>query len=94
MSRPSQNLGEGPELDQPRQSSSPWNPAQDSNAGVGTSFGDLVDDATDRDLLADFTDSALAADQLPTSGHDQAPQPAPSRYTYPFIRGPRGRLAD
>ena len=84
MSRPSQNLGEGPELDQPRRSSSPWNPAQDSNAGVGTSFGDLVDDAADRDLLADFTSHATAADQLPVDGDDRpAPPTGSSRYTYP-----------
>jgi hypothetical protein len=74
---------------------SPYSADRDSQAGVGTSFGEETDAADMSDALHDdFASHAQAADQRPTAGNDQASQPTPSRYTYPFVRGPGGRLAD
>ncbi|HTY33142.1 hypothetical protein [Mycobacterium sp.] len=39
-----------------------------------------------------FGDAASAASQLPTKGDDRAPQTTPTRFTYPSVRGPGGRL--
>jgi hypothetical protein len=57
----------------------PYNPARDSNAGVGVG-DDYSADLANKDL-AGFNAGALGADQLPTAGHDQ--QPEQTSYTYP-----------
>ena len=62
---------------------SPNSPSRDSNAGTGDAF----DQAADTDHRQTFTDHALAADQLPTAGHDQQPPETPARFAYPFVRG-------
>jgi hypothetical protein len=66
-----------------------WNPARDSNAGIGTGDFDYHPDAVVDEDLAAFNAGAVAADQLPTAGHDQ-PQEA-SGYSYPTPR-PGGGL--
>jgi hypothetical protein len=60
-------------------SAAPFDAARDSNAAAGNTL-DYQPGVADDDLTA-FNAGALAADQLPTTGHDQ-PQEA-SGYSYP-----------
>jgi hypothetical protein len=69
--------------------SSPFDAGRDSNAGTGNTH-DYQPGVADEDLAA-FGAGALAADQLPTGGHDQQPEETPSRFTYP-LPGPHGTL--
>jgi len=48
-------------------------------------------DQADTEHQQAFTDRALAADQMPTAGHDQQPPETPARFLYPNP-GPGGRL--
>jgi hypothetical protein len=69
--------------------SSPFDAGRDSNAGTGTGDFDYHPDAVPNETLDAFNAGALAADQLPTAGHDQQPQE--NDYTYPTPR-PGGGL--
>ena len=78
-----------------RPNPSPFSAGRDSNAAPGNAFCEEADAADMSDALHDdFASHATASAQLPTKGGDQQSQPTPSRYTYPFVRGPGGRLAD
>ena len=73
----------------------PYVPGRDSNAAPSNAFGEETDAADMSDALHDdFASHAQASAQLPTAGNDQASQPTPTRFTYPFVRGRGGRLAD
>jgi hypothetical protein len=74
-----------------RPNPSPYSAGRDSNAAGGNAF---ADEATADDQHHAFTAAATAADQLPTAGGDQRSQPTPTRFTYPWVRGAGGRLAD
>jgi hypothetical protein len=71
--------------------SSPYNQARDGNAG-GYGFGD----PTPGDLASDHeAQTAEGFDgQLPGDPHPGADLPPAGRFTYPYLRGPGGALAD
>jgi len=73
-----------------RPNRSPYSTSRDDNVGAGHAFDQEGDDDQ---VQQGFTANALAADQLPTSGHDQARSTTPTRFSYPNP-GPGGRLAD
>ncbi len=88
---------------------SPWGPARDSNAGVGTGDFDYHPDSVDNKLRPGF-ERGISDDRgpgslnendyrVPAEGGGSAPparqlQPEPTRVEYPWQRGPGGRLAD
>jgi hypothetical protein len=76
----------------------PYDSGRDSNAADANRFDEeAAYNTTDDDARHDaFTASALGADQMPTEGHDLPPRSGdtPSRFTYPWVRGPGGALAD
>lgn len=68
--------------------SSPYSAGRDGNAAPGNNFGDYQGDADDGALKAGFDE------QLPGDPRPGEAMPGAGRFTYPYLRGPGGRLAD
>ncbi|HTX96853.1 MAG TPA: hypothetical protein VME67_19550 [Mycobacterium sp.] len=104
MSRPSDNLGEAPELYAAPRTAGPWNNSRDSNMGGGFAF---AEEPQADDGLLDQVRAGIIDDRGPGSLNEddyrpreqgggparpeRQPRPEPSRMTYPNP-GPRGRL--
>ena len=74
----------------------PWQPARDSNAAPGNAFAD--EDTRDTPLDATYathaTAEALYAQEDDGRGSPSPSSTEPSKWTYPYHRGPGGALAD
>lgn len=67
---------------------SPYNAGRDSNADPSNAFGDYKGDGKDSVAEAAF-DAQLPGDPRPGEA-----MPGAGRFTYPYLRGPGGTLAD